>query len=592
VCQKYFMPEAVEIDFAMDGEEGFDFENFEAKDESESEDVAEQKKEEEHANDNQLSDNEHLGTTEIPIDPAILNAMERGGNAGDWIVDSRTGGFHWDGENILNPEGNVWINSDSEMHEQILGAFQNSEASVFLPDYEERKDEGDFIRVELYVTQLHLDKETSEVSYSIVKNETWIPKEDPEHGSRASDRNTESYTAGWGDEIFDEVPANDNSEDARLVAYAAEYAEAFEKESAEISDVVEGKSEHVVAVVGAVEVPPLQIVEPAPVVQTEDKVEASHALSDHATEIAAPFDLTWEDALPIDSLLDVPSFVETVAQNEISHTERRELAPINAPPETILQSSLDIPAINALLQNERDVVLGAILGEMFDAGPLEMLPEEAVSESVSEHVDAIAHVIEPLPSIASIDMELIAPEEPITLTIQEHELVSGARASVTQISSQQEEASSEVVASFSEMINEIQAERAHEMALVTEAATESTEETLVVSPIEIIASPIDVPTTLNESSSMLFEANDNLEARRESAEYALSSLETSKSENENRAEAIFRALGIPLFSEVSGLRSTTVERFNPSRGASHAVHALPAHTKSWERDGIRMKKAA
>jgi len=161
------------------------------------------------------------------IDPAIASVVERGnGSISDWEVYKKgEDGYTFDGENIRDGGGEIWTNPDSAMHEQIIAAFKEGETTVPLPDHTEKRDEGDCIRIELYVTQLHLSE--NRISWSIVKNETiiWKEKEEGEENDPARHEAPDAgaYASEWS-ETFPAYLYEDREPALFDAAEAAAYA--------------------------------------------------------------------------------------------------------------------------------------------------------------------------------------------------------------------------------------------------------------------------------------------------------------------------------------------------------------------------------
>lgn len=105
------------------------------------------------------------------IEPGTQAVLEqKGGEAEDWELAYRgDSGYRFDGEYIRDPDGNVWMNDDRELHEEMLAQWKEGGESVFfLPDYRESGDGVDI----LYVTQLILG-DNGRVTYEIHKHETY-----------------------------------------------------------------------------------------------------------------------------------------------------------------------------------------------------------------------------------------------------------------------------------------------------------------------------------------------------------------------------------------------------------------------------------
>lgn len=138
----------------------------------------------------QEENREFEGTSE---DEGILEAKEldhgthavlehKGGEADDWeLAYWGDSGYRFDGECIRDPDGNVWMNEDRELHEEMLAQWkEGGEVVFFLPDYRESEDDVEV----LYVTQLILGAD-GRVTYEIHKHEMY--RADDEMNLRVED---------------------------------------------------------------------------------------------------------------------------------------------------------------------------------------------------------------------------------------------------------------------------------------------------------------------------------------------------------------------------------------------------------------------
>ncbi|MBI5004190.1 hypothetical protein HZC00_03795 [Candidatus Kaiserbacteria bacterium] len=104
-----------------------------------------------------------------PAEPGEQAVLEqKGGEEDDWEhAYSGDSGYWFDGQNIRDPEGNVWMNEDTTLHQEMLAQWREGGDRVFfLPDYREQTADGEI----LYVTQLILG-ENGLVTYEIHKHE-------------------------------------------------------------------------------------------------------------------------------------------------------------------------------------------------------------------------------------------------------------------------------------------------------------------------------------------------------------------------------------------------------------------------------------
>ncbi|MDE1925086.1 MAG: hypothetical protein KGH79_02815 [Patescibacteria group bacterium] len=109
-----------------------------------------------------------------PMEPgkqAVLD--QKGGEPNDWTLEYKgDSGYRFDGQNVRDPEGNIWVNEDEALHQEMLAQWTESGSSVFfLPDYHEVSEEGKT----LYVTTMILG-EKGEVTYEIHKYEAQYPR--------------------------------------------------------------------------------------------------------------------------------------------------------------------------------------------------------------------------------------------------------------------------------------------------------------------------------------------------------------------------------------------------------------------------------
>jgi len=126
----------------------------------------------------ELSDNETNKDAEPQelIEPnrqAVLD--QKGGEPSDWQLEYKgDSGYHFDGQDVRDPEGNVWTNEDTALHQEMVAQWKEGGSAIFfLPDYREQMEDREI----LYVTQLILS-EKGGVTYEIHKHETIYPKDE------------------------------------------------------------------------------------------------------------------------------------------------------------------------------------------------------------------------------------------------------------------------------------------------------------------------------------------------------------------------------------------------------------------------------
>lgn len=158
---------------------------------------------------------------------------ERGGRAEDWqFVDRGNAGYHFDGENIRDPDGNIWTNPDAELHAAMLQEWREGESSFFLlPDYVERTEDTET----LYITTLFVDGASGTVGWEIHAHETPILKEEGSETKAEFERSAESYAVRW-EELFDEASIADNDRETAVGTVIAAEKAVETGEGAELSD--------------------------------------------------------------------------------------------------------------------------------------------------------------------------------------------------------------------------------------------------------------------------------------------------------------------------------------------------------------------
>lgn len=124
------------------------------------------------------------------LEPGLQAVLDqKGGEKDDWILEYRgDSGYHFDGEHVRDPDGNVWTNEDTALHQEMLTQWTEGGNSIFfLPDYRELTEDRDT----LFVTMMVLG-EKGEVTYEIHKFETL--KETYENDTESSEEGTDTET--------------------------------------------------------------------------------------------------------------------------------------------------------------------------------------------------------------------------------------------------------------------------------------------------------------------------------------------------------------------------------------------------------------
>ncbi len=153
----------------------------------ESETISSPEYDERESSESNMGETEDGGNQAELLEPGMQAVLEqKGGEPSDWTLAYRgDSGYHFDGENVRDLEGNVWINEDVALHQEMLAQWKEGGSAIFfLPDYCERYGDTETV----YVTQMMLG-EKGEVTYEIHKYETQRPRseEENEEPDRQSD---------------------------------------------------------------------------------------------------------------------------------------------------------------------------------------------------------------------------------------------------------------------------------------------------------------------------------------------------------------------------------------------------------------------
>lgn len=121
---------------------------------------------------------------------------QKGGEPSDWQLEYKgDSGYHFDGQEVRDPDGNVWTNEDTALHQEMVAQWKEGGSAIFfLPDYREQMEDREI----LYVTQLILS-EKGDVTYEIHKHETIYPKEEE------ADEKNEAYAVALAELRLDTV---------------------------------------------------------------------------------------------------------------------------------------------------------------------------------------------------------------------------------------------------------------------------------------------------------------------------------------------------------------------------------------------------
>lgn len=203
-------------------------------------------------------DREVLAHRERSSESGLQAVLEqKGGEKDDWALEYKgDSGYRFDGEHVRDPEGNIWVNEDAALHQEMLSQWSEGGDSIFfLPDHRESTGESET----LYVTMMILS-EAGRVTYEIRKYET--PKAAYEDGAEGGERSGgESSPDRW---LVDLLDNNDTglagAEQPEALAHArassyeserSEYDERLEHFEEELPRAAEGsKAEEILRVLG------------------------------------------------------------------------------------------------------------------------------------------------------------------------------------------------------------------------------------------------------------------------------------------------------------------------------------------------------
>jgi hypothetical protein len=129
-----------------------------------------------------------------PGKQAVLD--QKGGEPDDWNLEYKgNSGYRFDGENVRDPDGNIWVNEDEALHQEMLAQWsEGGSTNFFLPDYVETTEESET----LFITTMILS-EKGDLSYEIHSRVTFFPKHEdisapsPEYGELERDHETVSF---------------------------------------------------------------------------------------------------------------------------------------------------------------------------------------------------------------------------------------------------------------------------------------------------------------------------------------------------------------------------------------------------------------
>lgn len=128
---------------------------------------------------------EREDAAEEALEPGLWAVLDqKGGEEDDWTLEYKgDSGYRFDGENVRDPDGKIWMNEDAALHQEMLAQWTEGGSSIFfLPDHRESDED----RETLYVTMMILG-ERGEVTYEIRACET--PKTSRDDGAGSGEKN-------------------------------------------------------------------------------------------------------------------------------------------------------------------------------------------------------------------------------------------------------------------------------------------------------------------------------------------------------------------------------------------------------------------
>ena len=139
-------------------------------------------------------------------EPALQMVLDlKAGEPEDWNKEMQGGGFFLADGAVRDAEGNEWKDLDPEM---VIQWKEGGDPNYRLPDHIEEGEEMD----KLYVTVMHFDRNSGEVSYSIFSHDIPHARDDEATvAPRELERTEEDYIALW-QEFFDEELSEKNAE--------------------------------------------------------------------------------------------------------------------------------------------------------------------------------------------------------------------------------------------------------------------------------------------------------------------------------------------------------------------------------------------
>lgn len=170
-----------------------------------------------------------------PGKQAILD--QKGGDPNSWVLESSGAGFIFDGENVRGPDGAVWQNADTALHQEMLMQWKEGGPQVFfLPEH---KVEGETFEA-TYSTLLMLSEER-EVTYAIYSHTIAIPRTEsiqPEEKFRTS----QEVSPRSFEDLYQVHAESTESTKPETIAASAELEEQIHVPESEDSDIESGES--------------------------------------------------------------------------------------------------------------------------------------------------------------------------------------------------------------------------------------------------------------------------------------------------------------------------------------------------------------
>lgn len=570
---------------------------------------------------------------------AVLD--QKGGESNDWQLEYKgDSGYHFDGQEVRDPDGNVWTNEDTALHQEMVAQWKEGGSAIFfLPDYREQTEDREI----LYVTQLILS-EKGDVMYEIHKHETIYPKEE-----EAGEEN-EAYAAALAELRLDTVEDShetheiESPADTLMSIETAEVLGVNDSELVEVADEINQEE-----IVPAIATESVESVADNPVAEEIPAVASS---TENGEQNDAP-DPWLVELLKFDALDPVEPHDDAVAESDVPREAIREgtetfdlRAILGSEPTAELDSSPDIAAV---AHNEVEVVVhepGSVnaaespvaVMEMAGSIPLAEAPLDTREEVSQGVIVDVANDIETVAqeSIVEQPISIMAIGEKMETTFvdtvrklskpkdfeRSDEILISSEVSLTSVipKSVEVHAPVDAIVGIQEPLQDVIAREP--AAIQTKAAedmsndvseTEIITNALAIAEHSIAPESVEIPNALvvlhevvdvqiQEPAAMqpLAEEHEFVQG----AQIADKSVETKSPANDNEqpaplqnAETILRALGIslptrsPELVALKGL-SSMPRGMPPSQQTRTGTNRFRSSVRSRSRDGVILEMAA